>query len=166
MRNSCKRSARIFVGSIPRSCSEVVSTRSQRTSPWGAPRRSSSLRAARAARRRRYTPSATTTTTRSARTPTSRSGQATGGSILFRCLLARATPALPQHGIPLGEAIARLGATHVSLVSTQLLRLLREDADLGGLEAVLMGGGPVPAFLVDEALARGLPIHTSYGLTE
>jgi len=89
-----------------------------------------------------------------------------GLSILFRCLLARATLALPQHGIPLGEAIARLGATHVSLVSTQLLRLLREDADLGGLEAVLMGGGPVPAFLVDEALARGLPIHTSYGLTE
>ena len=89
-----------------------------------------------------------------------------GLSILFRCLLARATLALPQHGIPLGEAIARLGTTHVSLVSTQLLRLLREDADLGGLEAVLMGGGPVPAFLVDEALARGLPIHTSYGLTE
>ncbi|CAN5671573.1 o-succinylbenzoate--CoA ligase [soil metagenome] len=89
-----------------------------------------------------------------------------GLSILFRCLLARATVALPQHGIPLGEAIARLGATHVSLVSTQLLRLLREDADLAGLKAVLMGGGPVPASLVDEAVARGLPIHTSYGLTE
>jgi O-succinylbenzoic acid--CoA ligase len=29
-----------------------------------------------------------------------------------------------------------------------------------------MGGGPVPASLVDEAVARGLPIHTSYGLTE
>src|SRR3712207_6921537 len=53
-----------------------------------------------------------------------------------------------------------------SLVSTQLSRLLREDADLGGLEAILMGGGPVPPSLVDEALARGLPLHTSYGLTE
>ena len=29
-----------------------------------------------------------------------------------------------------------------------------------------MGGGPVSASLVDEAVARGLPIHTSYGLTE
>jgi O-succinylbenzoic acid--CoA ligase len=29
-----------------------------------------------------------------------------------------------------------------------------------------MGGGPVPPSLVDEALARGLPLHTSYGLTE
>jgi o-succinylbenzoate---CoA ligase len=89
-----------------------------------------------------------------------------GLSILFRCLLAKATVALPKPGDPLGEAIAGLAATHVSLVSTQLSRLLREDADLGGLQAVLMGGGPVPPSLVEEALARGLPLHTSYGLTE
>ena len=89
-----------------------------------------------------------------------------GISILFRCLLAGATVALPEAGMPLGEAVGGLGATHVSLVATQLLRLLREDADLDGLEAVLMGGGPVPAYLVDEALARGLPVYTSYGLTE
>jgi O-succinylbenzoic acid--CoA ligase len=89
-----------------------------------------------------------------------------GLAILFRCLLAGATVALPQHGAPLGEAIAGVGATHVSLVSTQLLRLLRENTNVDGLEAVLMGGGPVPASLVEEAVARGLPIHTSYGLTE
>jgi o-succinylbenzoate---CoA ligase len=89
-----------------------------------------------------------------------------GLSILFRCLLAGTTIALPQPGTSLGETIASLGATHVSLVATQLLRLLREDADLGGLKAVLMGGGPIPSYLVDEALARGLPVHTSYGLTE
>ena len=89
-----------------------------------------------------------------------------GLSIIFRCLLAGATVALPQPGTTLGESIAGLAATHISLVSTQLSRLLRESADLGGLEAVLMGGGPVPSSLVDEALARGLPLHTSYGLTE
>jgi O-succinylbenzoic acid--CoA ligase len=89
-----------------------------------------------------------------------------GLSIIFRCLLAGATVALPQQGTPPGEAITGYGATHVSLVSTQLLRLLREDAGPGGLEAVLMGGGPIPAFLVDEAVSRGLPVHTSYGLTE
>jgi O-succinylbenzoic acid--CoA ligase len=81
-------------------------------------------------------------------------------------MLARATVTLPRRVPSLAESIVHLGATHVSLVSTQLLRLLREGADLGGLEAVLMGGGPVPASLVDEAFARGLPIHTSYGLTE
>jgi o-succinylbenzoate---CoA ligase len=89
-----------------------------------------------------------------------------GLSILFRCLLASATIALPKHGTAIGESIVNLGATHVSLVSTQLLRLLREDDELGGLKAVLMGGGPVSASLVDEAVSRGLPIHTSYGLTE
>jgi O-succinylbenzoic acid--CoA ligase len=88
-----------------------------------------------------------------------------GLSILFRCLLAGATVVLPEPGVPLGEAIT--DATHVSLVSTQLLRLLRgEDFDLGRLKAILLGGGPIPASLVDEAAARGLPIHTSYGLTE
>ncbi|MGH3145297.1 MAG: o-succinylbenzoate--CoA ligase [Rubrobacter sp.] len=89
-----------------------------------------------------------------------------GLSILFRCLLAGATVALPQPGRSPGDAIAALGATHVSLVPTQLLRLLREDAALDGVRAILLGGGPIPAYLVDEALARGLPIHTSYGLTE
>jgi o-succinylbenzoate---CoA ligase len=87
-----------------------------------------------------------------------------GLSILFRCLLAGATLALPEPGAPLGEAIA--GATHVSLVSTQLLRLLREDFDPRELKAILLGGGPIPPPLVDEAAGRGLPIHTSYGLTE
>ena len=89
-----------------------------------------------------------------------------GISILFRCLIAGAKIALPRHGTPIGESIADLGATHVSLVSTQLLRLLREDTERGGLKAVLMGGGPVSDSLVDEAVARSLPIHTSYGLTE
>jgi O-succinylbenzoic acid--CoA ligase len=89
-----------------------------------------------------------------------------GLSILFRCMLARATIVLPQQGSPLAESIVHLGATHVSLVATQLSRLLREKADLTALEAVLMGGGPVPASLVGESVSRGLPIHTSYGLTE
>jgi O-succinylbenzoic acid--CoA ligase len=90
-----------------------------------------------------------------------------GLSILFRCLLAGATVALPEPGVPLAEAIAQSGATHVSLVSTQLLRLLREEEFVGtGLKAILLGGGPMPVSLVEEAHARGLPIHTSYGLTE
>jgi O-succinylbenzoic acid--CoA ligase len=90
-----------------------------------------------------------------------------GLSILFRCLLAGATVVLPEPGAPLGEAIAQSDATHVSLVPTQLLRLLRERGfEKGRLKAILLGGGPIPVSLVDEAAARGLPIHTSYGLTE
>jgi O-succinylbenzoic acid--CoA ligase len=90
-----------------------------------------------------------------------------GLSILFRCLLAGASVALPEPAAPLGEAIARSRATHVSLVSTQLLRLLREEGfDPSGLKAILLGGGPTPGYLLEEALARKPPIHTSYGLTE
>jgi len=89
-----------------------------------------------------------------------------GLSIVFRCLLAGAAIALPEPGTPLGRAISDLRASHVSLVSTQLLRLLDDGADLSGLGAVLMGGGPIPPSLVDEAIARGFPVHTSYGLTE
>ncbi len=89
-----------------------------------------------------------------------------GLSIVFRCLLAGAAVVLPEPDAPLGETISQSGATHVSLVSTQLLRLLREGAELGSLRAVLLGGGPMPVSLVDEAAQRGLPVHTSYGLTE
>ena len=89
-----------------------------------------------------------------------------GLSILFRCLLSGTTVALPRKETSLGEAIVGLGVTHVSLVSTQLLGLLGEDVDMGRLRAVLLGGGPVSASLVDEAVERGLPVHTSYGLTE
>ena len=89
-----------------------------------------------------------------------------GLSIVFRCLISGAAIALPEPDAPLGRSISGLRTTHLSLVSTQLLRLLREDAALEGLKAVLMGGGPMPEDLIDEALARGLPVHTSYGLTE
>ncbi|QIN79932.1 o-succinylbenzoate--CoA ligase [Rubrobacter marinus] len=89
-----------------------------------------------------------------------------GLSIVFRCLLAGAAMSFPEPDVPLGESLAQSGATHVSLVATQLRRLLSEEASLGALRAILLGGGPVPEALVDEALELGLPIHTSYGLTE
>ena len=151
---------------------------SRRTSPWSVPRPSSSPRGVQISRRRRSTPSAIITTTRSARTPTSCSGRGTGGSTRCRSITSGEFPSCsdvcslaqrsrsPGTGPRSASSIAGLGATHVSLVSTQLLRLLREDTELAGLKAVLMGGGPVSASLVDEAVLRGLPIHTSYGLTE
>jgi o-succinylbenzoate---CoA ligase len=90
-----------------------------------------------------------------------------GLSILFRCLLAGAAIVLPESDVSLGAAIADGLATHVSLVSTQLLRLLREeDFDPGRLRAILLGGGQIPASLVDEAVGHRLPVYTSYGLTE
>ncbi len=89
-----------------------------------------------------------------------------GLSIIFRCLLAGAAIVFPEPEASFGGAIVRGGATHVSLVATQLRRLLSENASIETVRAILLGGGPVPETLVDEALDRRLPIHTSYGLTE
>ena len=56
-------------------------------------------------------------------------------------------------------------ATHLSLVSVQLRRLLRQST-LPELSALLVGGGPIPPDLITQAIARGLPVHTTYGMTE
>ena len=89
-----------------------------------------------------------------------------GLSILFRCLLTGATIVLPEPDMPLERSIEGFGITHVSLVATQLRRILEGKPEIGGLKAVLLGGGPTPKALLEEAVARGLPVHNSYGLTE
>lgn len=89
-----------------------------------------------------------------------------GLGVLFRCLLSGAALALPRPGESVGEAMTRLGTTHASLVATQLLRLLDEGDVPDTLRAVLLGGGPVPETLLDAAIEAGLPVHTSYGMTE
>jgi len=92
-----------------------------------------------------------------------------GLAIVFRCLLGGAAVAIAVMDEPLAEAISGLGATHVSLVATQLSRLLREKrgrAALRGLKAILLGGGPAPAALIEEASGAGARLVTSYGSTE
>jgi O-succinylbenzoic acid--CoA ligase len=53
-----------------------------------------------------------------------------------------------------------------SLVSPMLRRLLDADADPGALRAVLLGGGPIPPGLAEEAVAAGWPVLPTYGQTE
>ena len=89
-----------------------------------------------------------------------------GLGVLFRCLVAGATIAIPEENESLADAFDRYDITHVSLVATQLHRLLRDGVDLSGLKAILLGGGPAPERLVREAVERGLPLYTTYGLTE
>lgn len=92
-----------------------------------------------------------------------------GLSILFRCFLAGASVVLPQREQPLQDAMAWYGVTHASLVAAQLRWLLFADSGakaLSRLDAVLLGGGPMPAALLESAHAGGVPIHVSYGLTE
>ncbi len=54
----------------------------------------------------------------------------------------------------------------VSLVPTQIVRLLDAGVDLSAPRAIIAGGGPVPAEVVEEASAKGATVIESYGMTE
>jgi O-succinylbenzoic acid--CoA ligase len=56
--------------------------------------------------------------------------------------------------------------TLVSLVTTQLVRLLEAGVDLSGPRAIVVGGGPLPVDVIDEAAGRGATVVQTYGMTE
>ena len=63
-------------------------------------------------------------------------------------------------------SFAEDGVTLVSLVATQLIRLLEADVDLTGPRAIILGGGPVPVEALEEATGRGATVIQVYGMTE
>ncbi len=61
------------------------------------------------------------------------------------------------------------GPSHVSLVPGQLVRLLDATNDAAPpptVRALLLGGGTIPAALVERATRAGWPVVTTYGLSE
>ncbi len=92
-----------------------------------------------------------------------------GIGVLMRCARSGATIAVPDPNEALAKSLNKYMPTHVSLVATQLYRLLRDEKSAEALarcKAVVMGGGPTPESLVREALARGIKLVMSYGMTE
>lgn len=90
-----------------------------------------------------------------------------GLAILFRCVQARATLVISIEEQPLSEVLTMEEVSHVSLVPTQLYRLLKNKKAIAALEnlyAVIVGGAPLPEGLLKEA--KKIPVHTTYGLTE
>ena len=89
-----------------------------------------------------------------------------GLQVLVRSLVSGTDPVLA--GRPDAGTVAACGCAHVSLVPTQLRRLLESDmsTSLAGFSSVLLGAAAAPAALLDAARAAGVPVVTSYGMTE
>jgi o-succinylbenzoate---CoA ligase len=90
-----------------------------------------------------------------------------GIQVLIRSLVAGTDPVVVTRAD--AGVLAGSGCAHVSIVPTQLRRLL--DADPGaawarGFTSVLLGGAAAPAALVDGARAAGVPVITTYGMSE
>jgi O-succinylbenzoic acid--CoA ligase len=64
------------------------------------------------------------------------------------------------------DALERDEVTLMSVVTTQLSRLLEAGVDLSGPRAILVGGGPVPLEVLEEAIGRDATVVQTYGLTE
>ena len=79
-----------------------------------------------------------------------------GIALLFRTFLAGAT-------IALGDGVD--GITHLSLVPTQLRRLLDQEK-ISPYKHILLGGAYIPSSLYQKALRRHVNIHPTYGMTE
>ncbi|MFP5298553.1 MAG: class I adenylate-forming enzyme family protein [Actinomycetota bacterium] len=78
---------------------------------------------------------------------------------------ALATP-LEVHDRFDADAVAASNADLVSLVPTQLHRLLDAGVDLTRFDRILLGGSAVPRALLDRARATGARIVRTYGMTE
>lgn len=94
-----------------------------------------------------------------------------GLSILLRSALQATCVVVHERfdAAAVNRAIEREGVTIVSLVSVMLQRMLdaREDRPFPpSFRCALVGGGPVPAPLLERCARAGVPVAQTYGLTE
>lgn len=89
-----------------------------------------------------------------------------GISILWRCFLAGATVMIDDSSKDLAHIIDKYQISHISLVPTQLHRLMNKLPASSSLKAILIGGGPISSTLIEQSVNHKLPVYISYGLTE
>ncbi|MDF5757163.1 AMP-binding protein [Spongiactinospora sp. TRM90649] len=91
-----------------------------------------------------------------------------GLQVLVRAMVGGTEPIVHAGFSPQGvlRAVRAAGAAHVSLVPTQLRRLLALGADLSCFRTILLGGAAAPPGLIDEARTAGARVVTSYGSSE
>ena len=91
-----------------------------------------------------------------------------GLSILYRsAFVGGSVRWVPRFDVAEVVGELRGGVTMASLVPTMLRRILDfDDQPFPELRAVLIGGGPIPPGLLEQAASRGLPVLPTYGMTE
>ncbi|MCA9213648.1 MAG: o-succinylbenzoate--CoA ligase [Planctomycetales bacterium] len=90
-----------------------------------------------------------------------------GLAIVFRCVLSRAAVVIPSPKKEVEDSIIANSVTHLSLVATQLKRILAANPEsLRRCKAVLVGGGPIPRELALQATLQNVPLHVTYGMSE
>ena len=92
-----------------------------------------------------------------------------GLGVLVRSLLAGSAPVLRDRvdaGVVARDSTDAARCSYVSLVPTQLRRLLDAGAPLDGFRAILLGGAAIPPGMLAEAAAAGARVVTTYGMTE
>ncbi|MEV2271554.1 AMP-binding protein [Nonomuraea africana] len=87
-----------------------------------------------------------------------------GLQVLVRSLLSGTDPIIHERFDP--AAVAVSGAEHVSLVPTQLHRLMERGADLSVFRTILLGGAAARPGLLEAAREAGAKIVTTYGSSE
>jgi O-succinylbenzoic acid--CoA ligase len=92
-----------------------------------------------------------------------------GLAVLVRSLVGGTEPVLAERAD--AGTVAASGCAHVSLVPTQLQRLLLQagahgPTPLAGFSSVLLGGAAAPSGLLEAGRDAGVPVVTTYGMTE
>jgi o-succinylbenzoate---CoA ligase len=87
-----------------------------------------------------------------------------GLGVLVRSLVSGTDPVIAPGADP--QLVAASGCAHVSLVPTQLRRLLAARCRPAGLRTVLLGGAAAAGDLLSAASAAGWPVVTTYGMSE
>ena len=94
-----------------------------------------------------------------------------GIAILFRCFLSGSTVILENEKSELSSIIIKQKVTHLSLIPTQLYRLLQSDSLVLNsisfqIKHILLGGAQIPLDLYRKGIEVGLRLNPTYGMTE
>jgi O-succinylbenzoic acid--CoA ligase len=97
-----------------------------------------------------------------------------GLQVLVRSIIAGTTPVAVSAGFDTAELVSAVGSLgpgrrYASLVAAQLDKALRDRAAAGALatlDAVLIGGGPMPQGVAERASAAGISVVRTYGMSE